>query len=68
LGGGSDGVDKLNAHFPQKMKSGGFEKLHFGQISSNFDAHLPQNIIPSGFSNWHLGHFTYNTPINSLVY
>jgi hypothetical protein len=33
------------------MKSGGFEKLHFVQISSNLDAHLPQNIMPSGFSN-----------------
>jgi hypothetical protein len=44
------------------MKSGGFEKLHFGQINSNLDAHLPQNIMPSGFSNLHFGHFILDSP------
>jgi hypothetical protein len=57
-------VDKLCAHFPQKVKSGGFEKLHFGQINSNFDAQLPQNIMPSGFSNWHFGHCILVPSIN----
>jgi hypothetical protein len=32
------------------------EKLHPGQMISNFVPHLPQNCIPSGFSNWHFGH------------
>jgi len=49
------------------MKSGGFEKLHFGQINSNFDAHLPQNIMPSGFSNWHFGHFILSPPETFLI-
>jgi hypothetical protein len=42
---------------PQKAKSGGLEKLHFGQMLSSLAAHLPQKIIPSGLSNWHFGHF-----------
>jgi hypothetical protein len=60
FGAGSEEVDKLWAHFPQNMKSGGLKKLHFGQISSILDAHFPQNCIPSGFSNWQDGHFIFS--------
>jgi hypothetical protein len=39
------------------MKSGGFEKLHFGQTFSNLAPHLPQNFISSGLSVLHFVHF-----------
>jgi hypothetical protein len=46
MAGGFLGDSKALPHFPQNVKSGGFEKLHLGQISSNLDPHFPQNCIP----------------------
>jgi hypothetical protein len=66
MGGISLGFCRFWAHFPQNMKSGGFEKLHFGQISSNLVAHFPQNSIPSGFSCWHFGHFIFCPHLNVM--